>query len=182
MMRILAACAAVVVLAFGSVHADLVDNGSLARNGQDLSWCDGEGNLGGSIDLAQTWLDTAPLTDVAPESHWLEMGAGAKRGPEAEDGWYSEHHGSGSPDSSNAKDAWWTWDSAGDDRYQWTWDRDWWSPWPEGSYEYGHHGAGYWGWWGHTRPRGVSTPLPPAIFLLGPGVAALAAMRRKRKS
>jgi len=156
--------AAIVLLAFGAANADLVANGSGLATDSALS-----------VSLADFQFTPANPAFGSVESwgsdtyYW----AGSEQRGHDEGG--SSNPGTG------GHDQWWGSQSESGDHSWWSTepgsgDHDWWGP-------KNPHEPGYpWGWYGrHGRQGvGVSTPLPSAALFLGPALAALAALRRKR--
>jgi hypothetical protein len=192
MVRILAVCTFVTILALGTAHASLQGNGGFSGSGDvfGIDWSDLQSDPGAlTSDLSQTWLggseggnqwddggsvwkdDSGRKVGSHPDNHgdnfWGGTSGGHSWGPGAgssdHDRWWSSQSGSGDH-------GWWWSPEHGYGDHDW-----WWHGFP--------HEPGYpWGWYGNHGHQGVgvSSPLPSALLFFGPALAALAALRRKR--
>jgi len=199
MVRILGACTFIALLALaGTAHASFYGGAGLSSSDTAFgaAWSDVQSDPATvTSDLTQTWTERSGGGNL-----WHDGGSVWKDDPKTSEGSHSGNaggnYGSWSGTAGDRDDRSWASSSGSSGLDQWwasKWDNGdhawWWSPEP-GSGDDGWwwrgfpHEPGYpWGWYGNHGHQGVgvSTPLPSAILLFGPGLAGLAALRRKWK-
>jgi len=186
MVKILAACTFIPVLALvGTAHASFHGDAGLSSFDAAFGtpWSDVQSDPATvTSDLTQTWTERSGSGSPRDDG-----GSVWRNDPKTSDGSHSANPGGNfgswsgtagdhddrswaSSSGSSGLDQWWA-SKWGDGDHGW-----WWRGFP--------HEPGYpWGWYGNHGHQGVgvSTPLPSAILLFGPGLAGLAALRRKWK-